>query len=115
MEEVEFKRLLALFPVVRSRDYNGELEPSKELASHAAHDEVTEWKDAWNEMDKKDDVQDAENEDPFWQKLRLAAEGKVGPAKAARFCEAVKRTHKQLVYEELTLDSARKFLDGFQK
>ncbi|CAI0541976.1 unnamed protein product [Linum tenue] len=46
--------------------------------------------------------------DPFWEKLKLAAEKKVGAAEAKRFCKAFQQVHRKLVYEELSLDAAQR-------
>ncbi|KAL6202617.1 hypothetical protein ACLB2K_026325 [Fragaria x ananassa] len=55
MDEGEFRRLLLLFPVVRSRDYHTESEKSKESTSKSAESEaLKEWHDAWDEGEKKD-------------------------------------------------------------
>ncbi|KAF6175290.1 hypothetical protein GIB67_000611 [Kingdonia uniflora] len=74
--------------------------------------EITEWKDAWDESESK------ENNvlgDPFWEKLKLAAERKIGAAEAERFCKAFQSVHRKLVdihtvYKELSVDAARSFI-----
>ncbi|CAD5182491.1 uncharacterized protein LOC135633150 isoform X1 [Musa acuminata AAA Group] len=112
MDEQEFRRLLDLFPVVRSRNYCAASESSRGTTSHSSQDEqVTEWKNAWNQMDEKDGSSETENDDPFWQKLRLAAERKMGAAKAEKFCEAFRMAHEKLVYKELSSDAAQRFVD----
>ncbi|XP_034222228.1 uncharacterized protein LOC117632769 isoform X2 [Prunus dulcis] len=96
MDEAEFRRLLDLFPIVRSRDYH-----------------VKEWQDAWDEGDKKEvEKQGLDQHGAFWEKLKLVAERKVGEAEAERFCKAFQQIHKKLVYEELSLDAAQKFLNS---
>ncbi|KAK8968959.1 hypothetical protein KSP40_PGU012270 [Platanthera guangdongensis] len=108
MEEHEFRRVLDLFPVVRSRDYCDE--SKGDSSSHFAQDEVTEWQKGWQEMDKKDELNENESEDAFWSKFRAAAERKVGLTNAERFCSAFKTVHKKLVYEKLSLEAARRFV-----
>ncbi|KAL6276621.1 hypothetical protein ACE6H2_020222 [Prunus campanulata] len=114
MDEAEFRRLLDLFPIVRSRDYHAELEQSKESTSKSAqYEEVKEWQDAWDEGDKKEvEKQGLDQHGAFWEKLKLVAERKVGEAEAEKFCKAFQRIHKKLVYEELSLDAAQKFLNS---
>ncbi|KAJ4980028.1 hypothetical protein NE237_010808 [Protea cynaroides] len=111
MDEQEFRRILGLFPVVRSRDYCAGSElPRQHSTSHSARDELTEWQDAWTEEDKKgSEIQGVDIEDPFWKKLKLAAERKVGAAEAEKFCKVFQMVHRKLVYEELSLDVAQKF------
>ncbi|XP_022863449.1 uncharacterized protein LOC111383567 isoform X1 [Olea europaea var. sylvestris] len=102
MDESEFRRCLQLFPVVRSRDYHMDLDGSRQSTSLSAQTEV-EWEDAW----------DGDNDrEAFWDKLKLAATEKMGPAEAERFCKAFQRVYNKLVYEELTLDAARKFVNS---
>ncbi|CAA2986728.1 Hypothetical predicted protein [Olea europaea subsp. europaea] len=48
----------------------------------------------------------------FWNKLKLAATEKMGPTEAERFCRAFQQVYNKLVYEELTLDAARKFINS---
>ncbi|CAN6695282.1 unnamed protein product [Malus baccata var. baccata] len=101
MDDDEFRRILDLFPIVRSRDYHGESEQSRESTSKSPqHEALKEWQDAWDE-DKSE----------FWGKLKLVAERKVGAAEAERFCKAFQRIHKRLVCEGLSLDAAQKFLN----
>ncbi|WOL00631.1 hypothetical protein Cni_G09344 [Canna indica] len=97
MDEREFRRLLDLFPVVRSRNYCASSELSVGSASRSAEEETTEWRNAWNQMDEKDVPTVTENDDPFWEKLRLAAERKVGAEKALKFCEAFQMAHDKLL------------------
>ncbi|PKA50516.1 hypothetical protein AXF42_Ash013731 [Apostasia shenzhenica] len=108
MEEREFRHLLDLFPVVRSPDYCDELERGS--SSRSTLDEMADWQKGWNEMDKKDELQEDKSEDKFWSKLRGAAERKVGSENADRFCSAFKTLHKRLVYEELSLEAAQRFV-----
>ncbi|XP_068660785.1 uncharacterized protein [Aristolochia californica] len=78
MEEHDFRRLLGLFPVVRTRDYRAEPQEPKESTPDSVPYEIDNWQDAWCDDDmRENEVHRADNEDPFWQKLRLAAERKV--------------------------------------
>ncbi|KAM5584920.1 hypothetical protein ABKV19_004344 [Rosa sericea] len=109
MDEAEFRRLLLLFPVVRSRDYHAESEQSRESTSKSAESLA----DAWDEGEKKDVEKETRDEhDAFWEKLKLVAERKVGATEAERFCKAFQRVHEKLVYEELSLDAAKTFLNS---
>ncbi|XP_004291532.1 PREDICTED: uncharacterized protein LOC101309697 [Fragaria vesca subsp. vesca] len=114
MDEGEFRRLLLLFPVVRSRDYHAESEKSKESTSKSAESEaLKEWHDAWDDGEKKDmEKETRDGHDAFWEKLKLVAERKVGATEAERFCKAFQRVHKKLVYEELSPDAAKTFLSS---
>ncbi|XP_050369405.1 uncharacterized protein LOC126787596 isoform X2 [Argentina anserina] len=114
MDEAEFRRLLLLFPVVRSRDYHAESEKCRESTSKTADSEaLKEWQDAWDEGENKDMEKETDDvPDAFWDKLKLVAERKVGAAEAERFCKAFQRVHKKLVYEELSLDAAKTFLNS---
>ncbi|KAG9454891.1 hypothetical protein H6P81_007795 [Aristolochia fimbriata] len=111
MDEQEFRRLLDLFPVVRTRDYCAEPQRPRELTSHSVPYEVDSWQDAWAEDDMREyEVQRTDDEDLFWKKLRLAAERKMSPAEADKFCRAFQRVHKKLVNEELSIEAAKKIL-----
>ncbi|XP_010271888.1 PREDICTED: uncharacterized protein LOC104607841 isoform X2 [Nelumbo nucifera] len=114
MEEHEFRRLLDLFPIVRSRDYQADSKLSKQSTSRSARNEVIDWQNAWNEEDKKEgETQGIDwGADSFWEKLRSAAVEKVGPAQAESFCKAFQKVHKRLVHEELSLDAAKRFLNS---
>ncbi|KAK3408436.1 hypothetical protein EUGRSUZ_J00674 [Eucalyptus grandis] len=72
---------------------------------------VKELRGALGEVEDSESRNVVEQSDAFWGKLRLAAERKVGAAEAERFCEAFRQVHRKLVYEELTLDAAKKFID----
>ncbi|GAV64788.1 hypothetical protein CFOL_v3_08303 [Cephalotus follicularis] len=112
MDEEEFRRLLELFPVVRPRDYHIDLDPSKQSTSRSAQNEIEKRQNAGDEGNKRN----VENEgidlhaDAFWDRLKLAAERKVGAAEAESFCRAFQQIHKKLVYEELSLDAANKLI-----
>ncbi|XP_078445434.1 octanoyltransferase isoform X3 [Wolffia australiana] len=69
MEEREFRKLLDLFPIVRSPDYCLNAEIPRE---------------------------ERELPDPFWNKLKSAAERKVGPAEADKFCKAFQTVFKKV-------------------
>ncbi|KAG5517322.1 hypothetical protein RHGRI_037918 [Rhododendron griersonianum] len=115
MDEFEFQRVLNLFPVVRTRDYHAGSLSARQSTAQTAQNEVKEWQDAWHGTDGKEiAIQGVEQHDAFWGRLKMAAEKKVGPVEAERFCKAFERTHKKLVYEELSLDAASKFLNSYQ-
>ncbi|KAK8336517.1 hypothetical protein V6Z11_A09G128700 [Gossypium hirsutum] len=95
MDEQEFRRLLDLFPVVRSRDYH-----------------IKDWQDAWHDERKETENQGTDLHDKFWQKLKLTAEKKVGAAEADKFCKAFQHVHRKLVYEGLSFEAAQKFLNS---
>ncbi|KAF7119282.1 hypothetical protein RHSIM_Rhsim13G0205900 [Rhododendron simsii] len=122
MDEFEFQRVLNLFPVVRTRDYHADSLSARQSTAQTAQNEVKEWQDAWHGTDGKEiAIQGVEQHDAFWGKLKMAAEKKfspfldlVGPVEAERFCKAFERIHKKLVYEELSLDAASKFLNSYQ-
>uniref|UniRef100_A0A7N0THC6 Uncharacterized protein n=1 Tax=Kalanchoe fedtschenkoi TaxID=63787 RepID=A0A7N0THC6_KALFE len=111
MNEREFSHLLNLFPVVRSRDYNAaEFKPS---TSQSSQKQLEEWQDAWDEDDgKKVESVEINLQDEFWKKLKSAAEKKVGRVDAERFCKAFQKVYKKTVFEELSLDAARSFLNS---
>lgn len=108
MDELEFHRILTLFPVVRSRDYHAESESSRQSTSQTKQNvEVKELQDAWIAGDTKGiDIQDA-----FWEKLKLAAKKKVGATEAESFVKAFQLVYKKLVYEELSLGAAKSFIN----
>ncbi|GAB4835305.1 hypothetical protein Ancab_000214 [Ancistrocladus abbreviatus] len=118
MDEDEFQRLLNMFPVVRSRDYNvlalhtlsfsAEAESSSCSASLSGKNEIKQWKNAWGDGDKKE----TEAQDAFLGKLRSAAEKKVGAAEAERFCDAFQKVYQKLVYEDLSVEAAQRLLNS---
>ncbi|MBA0587688.1 hypothetical protein Gohar_010866 [Gossypium harknessii] len=78
MDEQEFRRLLDLFPVVRSGDYHAESASSRQAASCSASNEaIKDWQDAWHDERKETENQGTDLHDKFWQKLKLTAEKKV--------------------------------------
>ncbi|KMZ72672.1 hypothetical protein ZOSMA_15G00080 [Zostera marina] len=93
MEKSEFGTILEHFPIVRSRNF------------------------CLNERNNvvRENIEDDFYEDPFWEKLRIKAEKKVSPMKAANFCKAFQQIYKKLVYEELSLDAARNLLNSNSK
>ncbi|KAG4183409.1 hypothetical protein ERO13_A09G108300v2 [Gossypium hirsutum] len=112
MDEQEFRRLLDLFPVVRSRDYHAESASSRQAASCSASNEIKDWQDAWHDERKETENQGTDLHDKFWQKLKLTAEKKVGAAEADKFCKAFQHVHRKLVYEGLSFEAAQKFLNS---
>ncbi|KAJ8768614.1 hypothetical protein K2173_023518 [Erythroxylum novogranatense] len=129
MDEQEFRRLLDMFPIIRPRDYHIESDPSRQSSSsrlgHGIESYVSrhststsgpsevikKWQDAWEGEDENEKENQAiDVNDPFWKKLKLAAEKKLGAAEAERFCMAFQEVHRKLVYEDLSLDAARDFL-----
>ncbi|KAL0709411.1 hypothetical protein Bca4012_016389 [Brassica carinata] len=110
MEEQEFRSRLQLFPVVRSRHYCADLSSSSSKQSTSLsvveREDVTEWHDAPSaELEPKDLTNHT-----FWDKLKTAAEKKVGKVEAERFCKAFEKLHKKLVYEELDPEAAKRYL-----
>ncbi|GLU18925.1 hypothetical protein SLE2022_352010 [Rubroshorea leprosula] len=71
---------------------------------------IRDWQDAWNDEERKEmDNQDIDLHDAFWEKLRAAAEKKVGAAELDRLCKSFQQVHKKLVYEGLSFDVVKKF------
>ncbi|XP_019171437.1 PREDICTED: uncharacterized protein LOC109166992 isoform X2 [Ipomoea nil] len=62
------------------------------------------------ELVEKMNKAEIDSNDSFWDKLKQAAEKQVGEEEAEKFCKAFQEVYKKLVYEELSLDAARKFL-----
>ncbi|XP_050112932.1 uncharacterized protein LOC126591325 isoform X2 [Malus sylvestris] len=113
MDDAEFGRLLDFFPIVRSRDYRYAHIHTQDVDVFECSQQHKEWQDAWDEGDKIEvEKQGLDEHGEFWEKLKLVAERKVGAAEAERFCKAFQRIHKKLVYEELSLDAAQKFLNS---
>ncbi|OMO77948.1 hypothetical protein COLO4_24933 [Corchorus olitorius] len=114
MDEREFERLLELFPVVRPRDYNAELDSSIQSTSSSASKKVLEDRqDASNNGERKElENQGTDQHDGFWRKLKVTAESKMGAAEADTFCRAFQYVHKKLVSEGLSSDAAQKFLNS---
>ncbi|CAN0905358.1 hypothetical protein LINGRAHAP2_LOCUS23617 [Linum grandiflorum] len=115
MDEEEFRRRLELFPVVRSPDYHIDSDPSRQSNSSRRPQPVEKVKELQGARVDQGDEHELEDQtfdtpDPFWEKLKLAAEKKVGAADAKRFCKAFQQVHRKLVYEEMNLDAARRLL-----
>ncbi|PKI57788.1 uncharacterized protein LOC116210480 isoform X2 [Punica granatum] len=112
MEEQEFRRLLDLFPIVRSRDCVIDEDSSTRLAPQSSRDEeVREWQDAWGDGERKElDGQGSHQPAAFWEKLKLSAQKKVGKTEADRICSAFRQLHQKLVFEELSLNAAQNFV-----
>ncbi|XP_051214109.1 uncharacterized protein [Lolium perenne] len=105
MDEQEFRSMLDLFPVVRSRDYcKAELESSSKGTAQQA--QAQETKGANKESSAAEDV--------FLRKLKMAAAKKVGATKAELFCKTFEEAHNKLVYKELNLDAAQRFLNVYK-
>ncbi|KAK4741962.1 hypothetical protein SAY87_025550 [Trapa incisa] len=113
MEEQEFRRVLNLFPVVRSRDYIMEEESSRRSTSQSRQDdEAREWQDAWGDGEPKGSESGGPSEPAaFWEKLKLAVQKKVGKSEADRFCSTFRQLHQKLVFEELNLHAAQNYLN----
>ncbi|XP_047316695.1 uncharacterized protein LOC124920286 [Impatiens glandulifera] len=111
MEEAEFRRILHLFPVVRSRDYHIESDLGRQSTGLIGRNELREWQDSFYGAGGRGiEIQETGGYGGvFWEKLRLTTEKKVGKVEAEKFCKAFKRIHNQLVYKELSLDAARRF------
>ncbi|CAD6216917.1 unnamed protein product [Miscanthus lutarioriparius] len=132
MDEKEFRGMLDLFPVVRTRDYcvNLLLQPPRPPKSQAAICGVElDWpilEHPAEELDSDHEfsyrLQEATKgnndsfaaQDMFMQKLKMAAEKKIGATKAEFFCKAFEEAHEKLVYRELNLDAAKKFLSAYE-
>ncbi|XP_018474866.1 uncharacterized protein LOC108846142 isoform X2 [Raphanus sativus] len=118
MDEQEFRSRLQLFPVVRSGDYRADLDSSISKQSTSLSvverdlqsEEVNEWHDATSVADPENLKDRKTNQDTFWDKLKAAAEKKVGKVEAERFCKAFEKLHKKLVYEELDPEAAKRYL-----
>ncbi|KAL6342057.1 hypothetical protein AAG906_038304 [Vitis piasezkii] len=117
MDEDEFHRLLELFPIVRSRDYHADLESSRQSTSKSSQDgrliTTVEGQNSLDEGNGREiEIQGINLHDAFWEKLKVVAERKVGPVEAERFCKAFQQVHRKLVYEELSLEAARNFVNS---
>ncbi|XP_073134862.1 uncharacterized protein [Henckelia pumila] len=112
MDEFEFRHLLENFPLVRSRDYHADLDYSRQ-STRSSQSEVKEHQDAGTSKNTRGtELNENANHERFWKKLMLAAEQKVGAAEAERFCKAFQQVYEKLVFEELPLDAARKFINS---
>ncbi|CAN4123181.1 unnamed protein product [Withania somnifera] len=79
MDELEFRRLLERFPIVRFRDYHIDSDTSKRSTSHSIEkEEERQWKDAWSKGHKTETgIQAMHRRGAFWGKVRDAAEKKM--------------------------------------
>ncbi|GAA0139741.1 hypothetical protein LIER_01228 [Lithospermum erythrorhizon] len=109
MDEHEFRSALELFPIVRPRDFHFDSGASSQSSSHKTRNvEATAFQDSdWGNSDIK--IQGYQ--DAFWNKLKAAAEKKVGTTDAERFCKAFKQVYEKLVYEELSQDAAQSLMN----
>ncbi|XP_034687328.1 uncharacterized protein LOC117915757 [Vitis riparia] len=113
MDEDEFHRLFELFPIVRSRDYHADLESSRQSTSQSSQDGALKGQNSLDEGNGREiEIQGINLHDAFWEKLKVVAERKVGPVEAERFCKAFQQVHRKLVYEELSLEAARNFVNS---
>ncbi|CAH8281517.1 unnamed protein product [Eruca vesicaria subsp. sativa] len=111
MEEQEFRNILQLFPVVRSRDHRVDLDSSD--SKQSTSQSIVEREQA--SVDEPKDLKDCKTDQDtssFWDKLRTSAAKKVGEVEAERFCKAFEKLHKRLVYEELDLETAKRYLSN---
>ncbi|KAI5667754.1 hypothetical protein M9H77_17607 [Catharanthus roseus] len=124
IDEFEFRRILNLFPVVRSGDVYLDTESSSQSTSSSKVNEY-EGQDRLNNVDRKyADSQGSDRGDAFWAKLKSLVEKKMGPSEAEKFCQGFQKVYRRLVriiitlfpkflvYEELSLDSARSFINS---
>ncbi|XP_018446646.1 uncharacterized protein LOC108818244 isoform X2 [Raphanus sativus] len=109
MDEQEFRSILNLFPVVRSRDHRSELDSSSPAQSTSQSIVEREQLSVDEPKDFKD-LKTDQDTFTFWDKLRTAAANKVGEVEAERFCKAFEKLHKKLVYEELDPETAKRYL-----
>ncbi|KAL0648079.1 hypothetical protein Bca4012_046370 [Brassica carinata] len=109
MDEQEFRSILQLFPVVRSRDHRVDLDSSDSKQSTSSQSVVEREVSVSEPKDLKDCRTDQDTF-TFWDKLRAAAAKKVGEVEAERFCKAFEKLHKKLVYEELDPETAKRYL-----
>ncbi|OEL20652.1 hypothetical protein BAE44_0018332 [Dichanthelium oligosanthes] len=128
MDEKEFRRMLELFPVVRSRDYcaepgtssRGTKQQSRVQDATKGNKNYSSGAEAYLGIDGSLSTTEvswemATKPDVFMQKLKMAAEKKIGATKAEFFCKAFEEAHEKLVvYKELNLDAAKKFLSAYE-
>ncbi|XP_009121866.1 uncharacterized protein LOC103846654 isoform X3 [Brassica rapa] len=108
MDEQEFRSILQLFPVVRSRDHRVDLDSSD--SNQSTSQSVVEREVSVGEPKDLKDCRTDQDTFTFWDKLRAAAAKKVGEVEAERFCKAFEKLHKKLVYEELDPETAKRYL-----
>lgn len=116
IDEQQFFELLNLFPIVRSSSYCEDDEHSKQSSPTASHAEKPSMSDLTLPGVNLQDSQTQslagsrnqnfqKREDNFWPRLKAVVEQKLGPAEAARFCDAFKQVHKSLVHEMLSSEA----------
>ncbi|KAG6549088.1 hypothetical protein Mapa_009314 [Marchantia paleacea] len=125
MEEHQFRRLLELFPVVRSSTYCAEdAENSSATSDNAAtsgRSRISATKSVMKdgaimekgssadeneslEMQAQKSVASVPPGQGFWSPLRSAMQALLGDEEGQRFCENFKHVHESLVRETLSLD-----------
>ncbi|XP_071703296.1 uncharacterized protein [Rutidosis leptorrhynchoides] len=112
MDELEFQRVLHLFPVVRTRDYNAESEVQRQLTTQASR----RLRDRMNSQSERGSsgkvIGGIDGQDAFWEKLKVAAAKKVGNDDAEQFVKAFQHVYRKLVFEELSLSAAQRFVNS---
>ncbi|CAN6865476.1 unnamed protein product [Brassica oleracea var. botrytis] len=109
MDEQEFRSILQLFPVVRSRDHRvilSSLFPFSPVENSFVDCGYTCASSSFILICGLLLIDTF----TFWDKLRAAAAKKVGEVEAERFCKAFEKLHKKLVYEELDPETAKRYL-----
>ncbi|KAK4380323.1 hypothetical protein RND71_002185 [Anisodus tanguticus] len=123
MDELEFRRLLERFPVVRFRDYHIDSDTSKISTSHSIEkEEERQWKETWSKGHKPvSGIQAMHRGGPFWGKVREAAEKKAMDLISAYHLDGlnsfVLRTQSGIRYdpnEEVMMVAARHIVDERQ-
>ncbi|KAH7285593.1 hypothetical protein KP509_33G035800 [Ceratopteris richardii] len=97
MNEEQFRRVLDLFPRVRSASYCeqediGDSDLPSTTIDYLRPVHFSQSRDLLSVQDKTG------QEDIFWNRLRETVEKKLGPEDAAQFCEHFKQAHEALVY-----------------
>ncbi|XP_055834653.1 uncharacterized protein LOC129903176 [Solanum dulcamara] len=112
MDEQEFRRLLELFPAVRSPDYYLDLDASSQSTSQSKQkEEVKQLQDGQNKGGVvESNTRAMGHGEAFWAKLKATAEKKMNPAEAEEFCKNFRQVYWKLVDEELSLEAARSLL-----
>ncbi|CAN4117974.1 unnamed protein product [Withania somnifera] len=113
MDDQEFRRLLELFPAVRSRDYCLELDALSQSTSHSKQkEEVKQLENGQSKGGVEFNIRSVGHGEAFWGKLKAAAEKKMNPAEAEDFCKAFQQVYRKLVDEELSFEAARSLLSS---
>ncbi|KAJ9542789.1 hypothetical protein OSB04_029295 [Centaurea solstitialis] len=73
MDELEFQRVLHLFPVVRTRDYNAESEIQRQLTTQASRRLREKINSQIEGGSRGGAVGGIDGQDAFWEKLKIAA------------------------------------------